>query len=46
MGPSPADLMIELHDEHARSLWAFALHLTGGDRARAEDVVQETLLRA
>jgi len=46
MSASPADLMIELHSEHARALWAFALHLTGGDRARAEDVVQETLLRA
>jgi RNA polymerase sigma-70 factor (ECF subfamily) len=46
MTSSPTDLMIELHGEHARALWAFALHLTGGDRARAEDVVQETLLRA
>ncbi len=35
-----------LHDEHAAALWAFALRLTGGDRAAAEDVVQETLLRA
>lgn len=46
MGTSPADLMIELHSEHSRALWGFALHLTGGDRPRAEDVVQETLLRA
>ena len=37
--------MIELHDAHSDALWAFALHLTGGNRARAEDVVQETLLR-
>lgn len=43
---SSTDLMIELHSGHARALWGFALHLTGGDRARAEDVVQETLLRA
>lgn len=39
-------LMRALHDEHAAALWSFALHLTGGDRARAEDVTQETLLRA
>ena len=41
-----ADLLRELHGEHAAALWAFALRLTAGDRARAEDVVQETLLRA
>lgn len=46
MTSSAADLMTELHDEHARALWGFALRLTGGDRSRAEDVVQETLLRA
>jgi RNA polymerase sigma-70 factor, ECF subfamily len=34
-----------LYDEHATALWRYALRLTG-DRARAEDVVQETLLRA
>ncbi|WP_199433175.1 sigma-70 family RNA polymerase sigma factor [Qaidamihabitans albus] len=39
-------LMRELHDEHSAALWSYALHLTSGDRARAEDVVQETLLRA
>ena len=38
--------MRALHDEHAAHLWAYALRLTGGDRAAAEDVVQETLLRA
>ncbi|WP_414858575.1 sigma-70 family RNA polymerase sigma factor [Nocardioides sp. Root151] len=41
-----ADLMRALHDEHAPALWAYALALTNGDRGRAEDVVQETLLRA
>jgi RNA polymerase sigma-70 factor (ECF subfamily) len=41
-----ADLLRSLHDEHALALWSFVLHLTGGDRGRAEDVVQETLLRA
>jgi RNA polymerase sigma-70 factor (ECF subfamily) len=40
------DLMRALHDEHAGALWAYVVNLTGGDRARAEDVVQETLLRA
>ena len=37
--------MRSLYDEHAAALWRYALRLTG-DRARAEDVVQETLLRA
>ncbi len=38
-------LMQQLHDEHAAALWGFCLHLTG-DAVRAEDVAQETLLRA
>jgi len=38
-------LMRELYSEHAGALWRYAMRLTG-DRARAEDVVQETLLRA
>jgi len=41
-----AALMQQLHDEHAAALWGYCLRLTGHDRARAEDVVQETLLRA
>lgn len=41
-----AVLMRTLHDEHARALWAFVVRLTGGDRQLAEEVVQETLLRA
>lgn len=40
-----AALMKALYDEHAAALWRYALRLTG-DRARAEDVLQETLLRA
>ena len=40
-----ADLMRVLYDEHAAALWRYAVRLTG-DQARAEDVVQETLLRA
>jgi RNA polymerase sigma-70 factor (ECF subfamily) len=35
----------ELYTEHAGALWRYAMRLTG-DRARAEDVVQETLIRA
>jgi RNA polymerase sigma-70 factor, ECF subfamily len=38
--------MEQLHDEHAAALWGYCVRLTGHDRARAEDVVQETLLRA
>jgi RNA polymerase sigma-70 factor, ECF subfamily len=40
-----AAMMRVLYDEHAAALWRYALRLTG-DQARAEDVVQETLLRA
>jgi RNA polymerase sigma-70 factor (ECF subfamily) len=35
-----------LFDLHARVLLAYAMRLTDGDRTRAEDIVQETLLRA
>jgi RNA polymerase sigma-70 factor (ECF subfamily) len=35
----------ELHRTHAAALWGYVMRLTG-DRAQAEDVVQETLLRA
>jgi RNA polymerase sigma-70 factor (ECF subfamily) len=38
-------LLRALHDEYAGPLWSFVLRLTG-DRARSQDVVQETLLRA
>jgi len=37
--------MQALYDEHAGVLWRYALRLTG-DASHAEDVVQETLLRA
>ena len=40
-----AAVMRVLYDEHGAALWRYALRLTG-DHARAEDVVQETLLRA
>jgi RNA polymerase sigma-70 factor, ECF subfamily len=35
-----------LYEQHAQPLLVFVLRLTGGDRQRAEDIVQETLLRA
>jgi RNA polymerase sigma-70 factor (ECF subfamily) len=40
-----AKALKRLCDQHAAALWRYAWRLTG-DRARAEDVVQETLLRA
>ncbi|MBZ5740620.1 sigma-70 family RNA polymerase sigma factor [Nocardioides mangrovi] len=46
MADKQAALMVQLHDEHAAALWGYCLRLTGNDRAKAEDVVQETLLRA
>ncbi len=39
-------LMEQLHAEHSAALWGYCVRLTGNDRVRAEDVVQETLLRA
>ncbi len=38
-------LVRSLYEEHGKALLAFAVRLTG-DRAAAEDVVQETLVRA
>ncbi|MDT3399306.1 sigma-70 family RNA polymerase sigma factor [Streptomyces sp. B1866] len=43
---SDDELMRVLYAEHAGPLLAFVLRLVAGDRHRAEDVVQETLLRA
>jgi RNA polymerase sigma-70 factor, ECF subfamily len=39
-------LLRALHEEHGDALFAHALRLASGDRQRAEDLVQETLLRA
>ena len=41
-----AELLRALHDQHAHALWSYVVGLTNGDRGRAQDVVQETLLRA
>src|ERR1700751_6064661 len=35
-----------LYAEHGGALLRYAPHLTGGDRQRAEDLVQETIVRA
>jgi RNA polymerase sigma-70 factor, ECF subfamily len=43
---SDEDLVRALYREHAGPLLRYALHLTSGDRQRAEDIVQETLLKA
>ena len=40
------DLMREVYATHGDALWRFCLHLTRGDPRRAEDVAQDTLLRA
>src|SRR5262245_40675916 len=39
-------LLQHLYADHAGPLLTFVLRLTNGDRLRAEDVVQETILRA
>lgn len=46
MSDQDAALLRALHDEHGDALFAHALRLVNGDRQRAEDLVQETLLRA
>ena len=45
MDDPEAAVMRVLYREHAAAIWRYAMRLTG-DTARAEDVVQETLLRA
>jgi RNA polymerase sigma-70 factor (ECF subfamily) len=41
-----AEFVRVLFAEHGDALYGHALRLTGGDRQRAEDIVQETLVRA
>jgi RNA polymerase sigma-70 factor, ECF subfamily len=41
-----SDQLRALHDRHGHALWSYAVGLTGGDHGKAQDVVQETLLRA
>lgn len=45
MGIPETGAMRMLYDQHAAALWRYAFRLTG-DRSHAEDVMQETLLRA
>ncbi|WP_303246580.1 sigma-70 family RNA polymerase sigma factor [Streptomyces sp. NA04227] len=45
-GTHDEELMRALYRDHARPLHAYVLRLVAGDRQRAEDVVQETLIRA
>lgn len=45
--PSDADALFrDLYAEHGPALLRLTTTLTGGDRGRAEDLVQETMLRA
>jgi RNA polymerase sigma-70 factor (ECF subfamily) len=47
VGPTADDRLLRaLYEEHGGPLLGYILRLTGGDRQQAEDVVQETLLRA
>jgi hypothetical protein len=46
VGRRRSELLRELHDQHAGALWRYVMGLTNGDSYRAQDVVQETLLRA
>jgi len=41
-----AEVLRTLHADHGDALFAHAVRLCDGDRQRAEDLVQETLLRA
>lgn len=46
MPDNEVELMQQLHDEYAAMLWRFCLRLVANDRGKAEDAVQETMLRA
>ncbi|NHC15173.1 sigma factor-like helix-turn-helix DNA-binding protein [Motilibacter deserti] len=40
------DLLRALHEEHGAALWSYVVGLTAGDGARAQYVVEQTILRA
>ncbi|MCP2340109.1 sigma-70 family RNA polymerase sigma factor [Actinomadura rupiterrae] len=44
--PGDEEIVAALYREYHRPLLAFVLRLTGGDRGWAEDVAQETMVRA
>jgi RNA polymerase sigma-70 factor, ECF subfamily len=47
VGPTADERLLRaLYTEHGGPLLGYVLRLTGGDRQHAEDIVQETLLRA
>ncbi len=46
VGRRDSDLVRALNDRHAHALWSHIVRLNGGDRVKAQDVVQETMLRA
>src|SRR5437660_953892 len=46
VSPAEDEVLRVLFEQHAAPLLSYALRLTSGDRGRAEDIVQETLLRA
>ena len=46
VGLGESDRLRALHDQHAHALLSYTVGLTGGDHAKAQDVVQETLIRA
>lgn len=46
MGADDTEMLRAVFAEHGDVLYAHALRLAGGDRQRAEDLVQETMLRA
>ena len=46
MATASETLMRALYDEHAGAVLGYALRLADGDRQRAEDLLQETFLRA
>jgi len=45
-GPADEAFIRALYNDHGTALLRQALHLAGGDRQRAEDLVQETFVRA
>ena len=45
MPPDDERRLVELYEAHGPSLWRFVVHLTGNP-TQAEDIVQDTLLRA
>ena len=46
VGGRDSDLLQDLYDKYANALWSYVVRLNGGDRVKAQDVVQETMLRA